>query len=195
MKNKKFWLLLLILAAVLIGSSILYDKLGSSLAPDQLATQATQPEETGETPTETEDLSQYLAPDFTVYDLEGNQVKLSDYFGKPIVLNFWASWCGPCKMEMPEFEEKYRELGEEVQFLMVNMTTGNNESQEKASGYVRDQGFTFPVLYDLDSSAAVTYSVYSLPTTYFISREGYLMAQAMGAIDGDTLQRGIDMIR
>ena len=80
------------------------------------------------------------APDFTVYDLDGNPVSLSDYFGKPIVLNFWASWCGPCKMELPDFQETYDELGGDVQFLIVNLTDGSRETVETASAYLKEQG-------------------------------------------------------
>lgn len=135
-----------------------------------------------------------MAPDFTVYDLEGNEVRLSDYVGKPIVLNFWASWCGPCQMEMPDFHEKYLTLKDDVHFLMVNMTDGSRETVDTASAFIEKQGYSFPVFYDKDSDAAATYGVYSLPTTYFIDSEGYAVAHAAGAIDGETLQRGIDMV-
>ena len=135
-----------------------------------------------------------MAPDFTVYDAEGNAAKLSDYFGKPIVLNFWASWCGPCKMEMPEFQEKCLEYEGEVIFLMVNMT-GGRETLTSAKRFIEESGYTFPVLYDTKEDAAMTYAVYSLPTTYFLNAEGQLIARATGAIDATLLQRGIDMIR
>ena len=185
MKNKTTLIILVLaLAVFLVGASVLYKTLTESIDSDQLATEATQ---------ET-DHPLMQAPDFTVYDIDGSEVTLSDFFGKPIVVNFWASWCGPCKMEMPDFQEKYLELGEEVTFLMVNMTDGSRETVDIASAFIAEQGYTFPVFYDTASSAAITYSVYSLPTTFFIDAQGNAIAQATGAIDAATLQKGIDMI-
>ena len=95
---------------------------------------------------------------------------------------------------MPVFNEKYLELKDDVQFLMVNMTDGSRETLKTAESYIEEEGFSFPVLYDTDIAAANTYSVYSLPTTYFIDENGYLIAQVRSAIDGETLQEAIDMI-
>ena len=153
-------------------------------------TQTTAPSETAG-----EASSVSKAPDFTVYDLEGNPVQLSGFFGKPIVLKFWASWCGPCHSEMPEFQKKYEELGEEIQFLMINMTDGQRETPSVAYEFIFGEGYTFPVYYDTDMDAAMTYEVYSLPTTVFIDAQGNIVAQATGALDAATLQRGIDMIQ
>ena len=192
MKNKSTLLVIVLVFALLIGgATILYHQLGQNIAAEQLSTQAAQQEgnnNEGETEQKTK------APDFIVYDAEGNEVHLSDYVGKPTVLNFWASWCGPCQMEMPDFHEKYLELGEEVNFLMVNMTTGR-ETMESASAFIEKNEYSFPVFYDTDSDAAMTYGAYSLPTTFFIDADGYAIAQATGAIDAETLQRGIDLIR
>ena len=133
-------------------------------------------------------------PDFTVYDRDGNQVKLSDFIGKPIVLNFFASWCGPCKSEMPDFEAKYREIGDGVQFLMINLTDGYYETVKSATDFIDGAGYTFPVFFDTDSSAATAYNVVSIPTTYFIDANGNIVARATGAISAATLAEGIGMI-
>lgn len=109
------------------------------------------------------------------------------------MLNFRVGWCGPCQREMPDFHEAYGELGEDVKFLMVNMTTGR-ETLESASSFIEEKGYTFSVFYDTDGNAAETNGVYSLPTTFFIDEEGYAIAQIAGAIDRETLQKGIGMI-
>ena len=193
-KKKSLIIIMLALVLLIAGASVLYSRLGENMAPDQLAVAETVPtEETGTEPAGTEPPS-IPAPDVTIYDGEGNPVKLSDYFGKPIVMNFWASWCGPCKMEMPDFNEKSQELDGKVQFLMVNMTDGRRETVETASAFIESQGYTFPVLFDITLEAAYTYGAYSLPTTFFIDAEGNAVAQATGAISGETLQRGIDLI-
>jgi peroxiredoxin len=194
-KILKLLIWVLAFAVVIVGAYVLYNRLSADMELGGIATvaQETVAAETVEdTASETEDQGSE-APDFTVYDADGKAVKLSDYFGKPIVLNFWASWCGPCKMEMPDFQKKYLELGNEVQFLMVN-ATGGRETVESAKSFLAGTEYTFPVLFDADADASATYSVYYLPTTYFIDAQGHLVARAISAIDAETLQRGIDMI-
>lgn len=189
MKGKAI-VLALTLAALLAVAGALYNRLGERYAPEQLAAQ-TSP---AELPPEATEAPAPMAPDFTVYDIDGNAVKLSDFLGQPVVLNFWASWCGPCKMEMPDFNERCQALGDTVAFLMVNMTDGSRETVETASAFIQEQGYVFPVFYDTDGDAANTYGVYSLPTTLFIDAQGHAIAQATGAISGETLQKGIGQI-
>lgn len=135
-----------------------------------------------------------MAKDFTAYDDEGNAVSLSGYRGKPVVVNFFASWCGPCKMEMPYFEACYQEYGEDVQFLMVNLCAFGNDTKAAAKAMVEEGGYTFPVLFDTDGDAALGYAIRSMPTTVFVSAEGELKGQRIGAIDEQTLRATVQAL-
>ena len=200
MKKKTLLITLVILIVVLGVAAALYPKLSGLMEPQQLATtpttttEATAPateaaEKTTE-PTEAAEPETIPAPDFTVLDWDGNEVKLSDYIGKPIVLNFWAHWCGPCQMEMPEFNAKWEELGGEVTFLMVHEGAAVDDGKDK----VTEGGYTFPVVFDTDSSAGALYGITAFPTTFFIDKDGNLQAYYMGAMDANLLQQGIDLI-
>ena len=208
MNSKKRLLLIVLMLLLLIGgASALYAKMSEGMGTQNLSTvpaASPQSQEVVETKKEAEidpasedsqQTEKVMAPNFKVTDIDGNEVELYDYLGKPTVVNFWASWCGYCKLEMPDFEEAYKKYGEEVNFLMVNLTDGYRETLEIASEYIAEQGYTFPVLYDTFQDAAYNYGVYSLPITFFIDAEGNGIAQASGAIDLATLELGIDMIR
>lgn len=142
-------------------------------------------------PSETVDMT---APGFTVYDAEGNAVALESFRGKPVILNFWATWCGYCVMEMPDFQTMYETYGDQIHFMMVNVTDGYQETQEAAASFIAEKGFSFPVYYDLELSAASAYGVNAMPVTYFIDENGNLVAYGQGALDADSIQQGVDML-
>ena len=139
--------------------------------------------------------SDHVAPDFTVIDMDGNEVKLSDYKGKPVVLNFWATWCGYCVKEMPHFDQAYRD-NPDVQFLMINVTDGDSETMSKAKSFIKESGYEFPVFFDTKLEATYIYGADAgIPLTYFINAEGELITYAQGMIDAETLARAIEMIK
>ena len=198
MNNKiKFIIGVLIFAVVMAGAYFAYQNFADDYSPDTLMTKAETltavDNNTEERQTEASALEK--APDFSVIDENGNSVMLSDFVGKPVVLNFWASWCPPCKNEMPHFDEIYKQIGNDVQFMMVNLTNGyNGEDLETASAYMDTQNYEFPVFYDTENDAGSKYYTYSIPVTYFIDKDGMLVAQARGAINSETLLQGINMI-
>ncbi len=175
-----------------------YNHLKDSNLPENITApseEKNQPDAEQQTETSDTDAENKLrAFDFTVYDGDGNAVNLSDFSDKPIIVNFWASWCGFCVQEMPDFEEKYQEYGEEIYFLMVDCVDGQRETQEKGGDFISDNGFTFPVYYDLDQSATKAYEAYSLPTSVFIDKDGYIIAYQPGMLTSEMLQKGIDFI-
>ncbi len=222
MDKKKILILVLALAVILGGAYILYDKLGSKVSAEQISvedapadTEKVSPgsdsnsgnasnssaggsdtadntsDNTGNTDSSQE---ASIAPDFTVLDAEGNKVKLSDLFGQPVVLNFWASWCGPCQAEMPEFDAACAQLQGKVRFMMVDLTDGSRETIETAKAFISEKGFTFPVYFDTSAEAASAYGITSIPTTYFIDSSGQLIARGVGTLDRETLDKGISMI-
>lgn len=190
--NKKLGWFLGLLALVLLigGASVLYNRMSAEAAPPPVAAAPTETETTEE-----EAVEPVAAPDFTALDSEGNSVQLSDYLGTPVILNFWASWCSPCKSEMPDFDAAYQQYGDEIQFMMVNMTDGGQETLESAKDFIAESGYSFPVFFDTEYSAAMAYGVSSIPATYFVNAEGNLVAYGIGPLDLEALETGIGMLR
>lgn len=134
------------------------------------------------------------AADFTVYDQSEHEVRLSDFRGRPVVLNFWASWCGPCRSEMSAFDKAYKAYGDDVQFMMVNLTDGMRETVESAAECIDEEGFGFPVFFDTGMEASSAYDVVSIPATYFIDANGTLVNHVIGAMDEESLEESISVI-
>lgn len=186
MKQNIIIIILSVLLVALIAVAVVaYNTLSETYVPNEAL-----PDSTGD---DTAAPSK-LASDFSMADAEGNTVKLSDFFGKPIVINFWATWCGPCKVELPTFESAYAEYGEEVTFIMLNLTDGYQETVEGVKEFVADGGYTFPVYYDTELDGANTYGAYSIPMTVFINADGAITYTKVGIISESALTKNIEAL-
>lgn len=136
------------------------------------------------------------ALDFTLYDQYGKEHKLSDYKGKTVFLNIWATWCPPCKAEMPHIEELYNEYNknnEDVIILGVSTPNLGNEGDEKhISKFLKDNEYTFPVVFDNNADLIYGYSIQSFPSTFIIDKEGYVREYVPGAMDKETMKSLIE---
>ncbi len=180
MKHTTYKLLVIVFSLVILigGSMLLYQNLGSRVSPDTASS------ESGEE----------LAPDFSVQDSSDGVWKLSDFRGTPVVINFWSSRCEPCKQEMPDFHSAWEKYGDQVEFMMINLTDGFNDTFESAMELVEKEGYQFPVYFDLNSSAAAAYRVSGMPMSFFIDAEGHLVSRYMGAMSAETLDERIQDI-
>jgi thiol-disulfide isomerase/thioredoxin len=122
------------------------------------------------------------AADFTVYDGNMKEVRLSDFKGKPVVVNFWATWCIYCVREFPQFEDAYRRYGDRVNFVMVDLTDNYRETMDSAKDFIRKNDYTFPVYYDMKNSADNAYNISSIPVSLFIDAGGNIVDTHVGAM-------------
>lgn len=136
------------------------------------------------------------APDFTLVDQNGETHKLSDYKGKTVFLNFWATWCPPCRQEMPDIQALYETYGENKEDLIVlgvaNPKTNDHpnnqdETQEKVAGFLSENGYTYPVAMDTTGDVFSAYGISSFPTTFMIDKEGNVYGYVSGAITADIM--------
>jgi peroxiredoxin len=132
------------------------------------------------------------APDFELSTLTGETVKLSDYKGKKVILNFWATWCPPCKAEMPLMQNYYTQAKEEnVEILAVNLTT-KDRGLEKVEAFVKENNLTFPIPMDTEGEIGSIYQAVTIPTSYMIDTEGRIQKKHIGPMDEKTMMDYID---
>lgn len=178
-----------VLVLLLIGAVLAYNRLADKVEVDPLRPSVSQTE-SGESRPQT-----LQAPDFQVQDTAGNTVSFRDFVGdKPIVINFWSSGCSPCRSEMPDFEKVYREMGDQVQFMMVDAIGVFGETVSSGKAFVEEQGYTFPVFFDTAQNAIGVYGIQAFPTTLFIDREGNIVTAAQSMLSEEILRKGIGMI-
>lgn len=131
-----------------------------------------------------------LAPDFTLVDLDGKEVSLSDFRGKYVLINFWATWCQYCDLEMPDLDRLYKE-NEDLVVLAVNV----QEEKGVVEDYIKKGGYTFPVVLDEEGYVSLTYLVSSYPTSYFVDKEGILLGGVPGMMTYEQMVQILENIR
>ncbi|MBM7869138.1 thiol-disulfide isomerase/thioredoxin [Clostridium pascui] len=137
-------------------------------------------------------VSKTKAMDFKLKDLTGKEVSLSDYKGKKVFLNFWATWCSPCKAEMPEMEKLYQETkNSDLVILAVNL----DEEKDTVQKFINSNKYNFPVLLDTGNIVAGKYEVVSIPTSFFIDEEGNIVDKHIGAMTIEDMKNYINNIK
>lgn len=177
MKNIKLIIGAVALLVIIILASVMYNDLTGSYIPENI--------QGGE---------ELQRAEFSVADESGKKISFSEFSGKPSVINLWATWCPYCIEELPDFQNAFDKYKDKVNFLMVNATDGREETVEKASAFIKEGGYTFPVYYDVYSEAAITFGASSLPMTFFTDSQGNIITYARGKINAEALEKGIQLI-
>lgn len=130
----------------------------------------------------------FLAPQFTLYNQQGQPVQLSDLRGRPVLINFWASWCTPCQAEMPAMQKVYQDYKDEgLEILAIN--TIYQDDPQAVTSFVQEYGLSFPILLDTDATAAGQYQVRALPTSFFVDANGIIRDVVVGGPMAEALLR------
>ncbi|OZI10446.1 thiol-disulfide oxidoreductase [Bacillaceae bacterium SAS-127] len=136
------------------------------------------------------------APDFTVKTIAGEEVSLSDYEGQKVILNFWATWCPPCKAEMPHMQNYYEKEAEKnnVEILAVNLTE-NDKGKEAVADFAKQYELTFPILLDEEGTLAKQYEAFTIPTTYVLNTDGTVHQKIVGPMDEQMMQQLVSELK
>ncbi|MFD2760265.1 redoxin domain-containing protein [Lentibacillus juripiscarius] len=132
------------------------------------------------------------APDFELETLDGKQVALSDYRGQRVMLNFWATWCPPCRAEMPDMQKFYE--NKDVEILAVNLTSSES-SRSDVPNFVDEFDLTFPILMDENNNAGTTYQIQPIPSSYMIDSEGRIQYKALGAMNYERMVQEFEKMK
>ncbi|MCH1625620.1 peroxiredoxin family protein [Ferdinandcohnia quinoae] len=134
------------------------------------------------------------AIDFELTSIDGRAVKLSDMEGKKVILNFWATWCPPCKAEMPHMQDFYEEQqGKDVEIIAVNLTTAEKNKND-VEPFVKDYGLTFPILLDSEGDIGSTYQAFTIPTSYVIDTKGIIRKKIIGPMDKEMMYKLVESV-
>ena len=188
MKNQLKWILPVMgFIVLLLAAGGIYRQLSTRYTPQTTAPSVSSTAAASE-------VNEAQAIDFTVQDDNGAQISLSDLRGKPVVLNFWATWCPYCVQELPAFEEAADNYSDRVNFMMIDLTDGYRETVDAAKAYISESGYTFPVYYDVLGEASQTFSITSVPLTVFLHPDGTVMDTHLGAMQPEMLQTYLDRL-
>jgi peroxiredoxin len=177
--EQRFWHWLIVAAVVMGGAWILASRVPESTSGIS-----------GDEPT-TAPRTGFLAPDFTLTALDGSSVRLSDLRGQPVLINFWASWCGPCRAEMPHIQTAYETHADEG---LVVLGVNQLESPPTVARFVAEYGVTFPIPLDSDGKASALYQAHALPTSFFIDAEGLIRDMFIGPMSSGLLESKLQLI-
>lgn len=196
--NKKIVLTIILMFALIILTScstettmddknetITKEKETSSVDDSSDAETTTNNDESTDNTNEETDVEKPLAKDFELMNLKGEKVSLSDYKGQKIFLNFWASWCGPCREEMPDLNSFY-ESHKDENFVIIAVNVG--EDKEIAESFMTDNGYTMPVLLDETTDVAAEYLVRGIPTTLVINESFEVIHRVSGTLSMDQIE-------
>jgi cytochrome c biogenesis protein CcmG/thiol:disulfide interchange protein DsbE len=118
------------------------------------------------------------APDFALQTLDGQTLRLSDLHGKPVIVNFWATWCPPCRAEMPDMQKFYEKYHKKMEIVAVNLMV--RDSREKVDAFIKEYGLTFPVVLDTKGAAMKQYEIQPIPTSFIIDKDGIIRDKFVG---------------